>query len=106
MPNPLSMLPQGVIRRVTVKSSLTPAVSFDPNAADPGDRSPSGEGPVGFLLGFLRPAAYVETAAGEITVEPYGPPFDLGPLTVVISGVLMLGTAYVVYRGIKAILGR
>ncbi len=81
--------------QVTVKSSLTPPVQFDPFADDPAARRSSGT--VGdFLLGMLRPAFYLETPVGVVAVEPWGKPIEggyrwvavgLGVLAVVLVGV-------------------
>jgi len=61
----------GLVRRVTVESSVTPRIELDRPLAELGPADPAA-----FEWGSLfRPSVKIELAAGQsFTFEPYGPP--------------------------------
>lgn len=76
----------GVVRRVTLRSNISPDISLDPAQAT-GARPRRGRFSEA-LLRFAKPEIEVETPAGAIRVAPYGP-----PTTNLFWPVVILGTA-------------
>lgn len=98
-----SSLARAAIRSVTVRSSITPALTVDP-FAPAGAQAQGGGGGLGeLLLRAVAPAVDLETAAGPVTIAPWGEPrpvvgFVLAAVTV--AGAAALG--WLVLRGITA----
>lgn len=69
---------------VTVETSLTPAVSFNPTSKA-GEGSSASSGLSSVLMPILRPKV---TVAG-VTYAPYGDPLPLWPLLLVLGALLV-----------------
>ena len=87
------------ISRVTIRSQITPDYDFDPSVSSkPQPKSGIGNA----IMGLIRPAVYVETPAGTIRAEPWGPPkSNYLPAIVVAGGVVVLA-----FFGASYLLGR
>lgn len=102
-----------LVRRVTVRSSLTPDVSYDPATAGGGGGGGGGgaaspvaaeQGLAGLLLSVLQPAVYVETLGGEVLpIEPYGRPADYGPWLAAGLTLAALGAGWLMWRGLRSL---
>jgi len=55
---------------------------------------------------LLRPAVYLDTAAGEIPVEPYGKPANYGPVAAIVATAVAGIGAWLMWRGVRAVLDR
>lgn len=69
MPEVLNSLLQGSVRKVTFRSQLTPPYEYDPwSPSPPPSESQS------WLMDLVKPEVIVDTAAGPISIAPYGVP--------------------------------
>ena len=68
----LGVLGGAVLRRVTIRTNLSPAVEVDPFARPGG--ATSGPGVADVVGQLLQPAFEVDTAAGRVVVAPWGEP--------------------------------
>ena len=89
----LSSVAQQAVTGVTFRSTVTPPYRYDPWA-------PSEPAPPNPLLALLRPAVDVETAAGPVTIAPYGEPTEnyapvvaVGGLAAIVGLVVLIGWA-------------
>lgn len=98
------MLPPALVQSVTVSSSFTPDVTYDPRnqAAGSAPAAGPGQGLAGAILSVIRPSVVAQTALGPLVIQPYGPPQPYGVLAAgvlaVIGGVVLV----LAVRGIKA----
>jgi hypothetical protein len=106
----------GAVRRVTIRSNLSPDISLDPReAAGPGGMVAAGKDapPVagvrrrgGFseaIMAFAKPEIEVETPIGVVRVAPWGQPTTnlFWPVVIIgAAGITALGI--LAYRGLKA----
>lgn len=97
-----SNLARAAIRRVTVRSSITPELTVDP-FAPAGSQAQGGGGLGDLLLRAVAPTVELDTAAGPVTVAPWGQPrpvVGLALAAVTIAGAATIG--WLVLRGITA----
>lgn len=91
-------LARGSVRNVTFRSQISPDFTYDPNEPIPPGRGGFGQ----VLMSIVKPEVDVDTAAGRITMAPWGrPTLPLFPLAV---GVVLLGGAAVaglIVRGLR-----
>lgn len=89
---------RGSIKTVTFRSQISPAYSYDPN--QPSRSTGGGFGQV--LMQIVKPEVVVDTAAGQVSMAPWGKPnANFFPLAL---GVVLLGGAALaglVVRGIR-----
>lgn len=63
------------VNKVTLKTSVTPEMSYAPGApGQPAQVTNETGGPGEFVLKFLQPDLEIETPAGTVSVAPYGKP--------------------------------
>ena len=93
-----SGIARGSVKSVTFRSQISPDYSYDPNAPI----RPGGGGFGQILMQIVKPEVEVDTAAGRVSMAPWGKPtLPLFPLAV---GVVILGAAAVaglVVRGLR-----
>lgn len=81
------------IRAARFRSQLTPEITLD--LSQPGAPAANGGGPSGWLLSLIKPAVYVDTNLGTVTLAPGGEPtrnfFPLVALLGVVGGGLAIG---------------
>lgn len=84
----------GAVGKVTVRTQLTPAFSFDPFARDPGTGAPVEQAEPSLFspLSWLKPEITIETAAGPQVIAPYGRPDDRAGLRLLGAGALVGGS--------------
>lgn len=86
----------GAVRRVTIRTNLSPAVEVDPFAAPGG--STGGPGVADVVGQLLQPAFDVETAAGRVVVAPWGEP---SPLRGALALVALAAAGWVIFRAAR-----
>ena len=97
-------LVNAAVKKITIRSQLTPEVSFVPGGAGQPDRIEKQPGFGAWLLNLLKLSVEVETPAGVVTSEPYGKPTAnyFVPATVVaVAGAVTVG--WLTYRGVKSL---
>lgn len=103
----------GAVKRVTIRSNLSPDITLDPReAAGPTGSVPGAPPGTGFrrrggfseaLLAFAKPEIEVETPVGIVRVAPWGPPTTNLFWPVVILGTMgTVALGILAYRGLKA----
>lgn len=80
-------LMQGTVQRVTFRSQITPDYVYDPWSTVPTAPPSAGQA---WLMNFIRPSVQVDTLAGPLVFEPYGPPTADYGLLVAAGGVATL----------------
>ena len=103
MPNLVSAFAGAVTQEVTVRSQLTPAVTVYPFAEQTEAREVQGGGAGDLLMRVVKPAVYLKTPAGVVPVEPWGKPGEYSPVAGIVLAVVLAGTGYLVYRGLKSL---
>lgn len=93
-PSVLMSALDGAIGRVTIRTQVTPAFSFDPFAVA-GEEGEIVEEPKPSLfdpLSWLKPEITIETAAGPQVIAPYGHPDGLAGLRLLAAGGVLGGS--------------
>lgn len=84
----IDALLSSVVTRVSVRTALTPEVSYTGAELAASYRDPTPNP----ALAFLRPVVTIETPLGTQRIAPYGEPTDArGTLVLVACGALVLG---------------
>ena len=86
------------VDRVTIRSQVTPELTYDPTAPGGQAREPS------WVMELVRPEIVLHTPAGPMAFAPYGPPKrNYFPLAVA-AGVVGTGAlGYLVLRGLGVV---
>lgn len=84
----MSNLFSGLVRGVTFRSQVTPDYTYDPSA--PSAPPESGGGPAAWLMPLVKPAFYLDTPAGPVTIAPYGEPTENYASAIAVGGILTL----------------
>lgn len=58
---------------------------------------------MGLIMGVLRPSVYLDTPAGVVPVEPYGPPdANYMPLVLSVAAILTGSVLYLAWKGLRS----